>query len=56
MALSRNLVGVPTGYMVLSIGWNWFFVVCALISIPGVVMLLRYEKWAQPINLWHNRG
>lgn len=51
-ALLTSLIGIPramassvTGFMVKYIGWESFFVVCALIAIPGMLMLLKFAPW-----------
>lgn len=41
MGVPRVLASAPTGFMVQSMGWFWFFLVCTLIAIPGLVLL----KW-----------
>ena len=45
MAVSRYVTGTPTGYMVEWWGWTMFFVVCTLAALPGLLLLLRYDKW-----------
>ncbi|MGD8521489.1 MAG: AmpG family muropeptide MFS transporter [Desulfobacterales bacterium] len=51
-ALLTSLIGIPramassvTGFMVKYVGWESFFVVCALIAIPGMLMLLKFAPW-----------
>lgn len=45
MAITRILVQTPSGYIVKSLGWEMYFIVSILISIPGLLMLTRYDKW-----------
>jgi PAT family beta-lactamase induction signal transducer AmpG len=45
MAITRILVSAPSGYIVKSLGWEMYFIVSVLISIPGLLMLTRYDKW-----------
>jgi len=45
MAVSRYVTGTPTGYMVEWWGWTAFFIVCTLAALPGLLLLLRYERW-----------
>jgi MFS transporter, PAT family, beta-lactamase induction signal transducer AmpG len=45
MGLPRVLASAPTGYMVQAIGWQSFFVLCALIALPGILLLLRVAPW-----------
>jgi len=41
MAFPRVLASAPTGYFAKYMGWAEFFVFCALIAIPGLLMLIR---------------
>ncbi len=51
-ALLTSLIGVPrtfaasvTGYMAKHIGWESFFIACALVAIPGMLLLLKFAPW-----------
>ena len=51
-ALLTSLMGVPgvfaasmTGFMSKYLGWELFFVSCALIALPGLLLLLRIAPW-----------
>ncbi|MFH2091864.1 MAG: MFS transporter [Pseudomonadota bacterium] len=51
-ALLTSLMGVPgvfaaatTGYLSTYIGWNLFYGICALIAIPGLLLLLKIAPW-----------
>lgn len=48
MSLSRYVAGAPSGWLAKTVGWEYYFLVCALIGIPGLLLLLRYKKWAFP--------
>ncbi|MFA5182223.1 MAG: MFS transporter [Syntrophales bacterium] len=50
MAVSRYITGAPTGYLVVAAGWVWFFVICTALAIPGLLLLIRYNKWANGIE------
>jgi MFS transporter, PAT family, beta-lactamase induction signal transducer AmpG len=50
MAVSRYITGAPTGYLVVAAGWVWFFVICTALAIPGLLLLIRYNKWAGGID------
>lgn len=39
MALTRIIGGVPTGYLVYSLGWTWFFIATIIASLPGMLLL-----------------
>ncbi|HOJ51605.1 MAG TPA: MFS transporter [Syntrophales bacterium] len=45
MAISRYLVGAPTGFLVASVGWIWFFTICTVACIPALILLRRFRRW-----------
>jgi MFS transporter, PAT family, beta-lactamase induction signal transducer AmpG len=45
MAVTRVLAGVPTGFMVNSMGWPMFFLVSMLGAFPGILLLPRFAPW-----------
>jgi len=51
MAVSRYITGAPTGYLVVAAGWVWFFIICTALAIPGLLLLIRYNKWAGGIEV-----
>ena len=50
MAVSRYITGAPTGYLVVAAGWAWFFIICTALAIPGLLLLIRYNKWASGVD------
>ena len=51
-ALLTSLMGVPgvfaaamTGFMSKYLGWEIFFISCALIAVPGLLLLLKIAPW-----------
>jgi MFS transporter, PAT family, beta-lactamase induction signal transducer AmpG len=44
-AVPRTFANAATGYMVESLGWRDFFILCFLIAIPGMVLLLKIAPW-----------
>lgn len=48
MAGTRNFAGSASGFLAKSLGWEQYFVVCTVLALPGLVMLLRYDRWTQP--------
>lgn len=52
-ALLSSLGAIPavfsastTGYLVEYLGWNYFFIFCALIDIPALILIsFRYSRW-----------
>ena len=56
-ALLTSLIGVPralasavTGFMAKQIGWEGFFIFCALVAIPGMLLLLKFAPWNSKIT------
>jgi len=44
-ALPRTAVNATTGWIVDAIGWLPFFVLCAVLALPGMALLLRVAPW-----------
>ncbi len=38
-AVGRVLVGPPSGMLVEAVGWGWFFLLTALVALPGLALL-----------------
>ncbi len=45
MAVTRVVAGVPTGFMVNSMGWPMFFAASILGALPGILLLPRFAPW-----------
>lgn len=45
MGIPRVIVAAPTGYFADWMGWTVFFTLCALIAIPGLMLLTRFRGW-----------
>ena len=43
--LPRTLAGASSGFIIESIGYTQFFVLCFLCAIPGMLMLLKVAPW-----------
>jgi PAT family beta-lactamase induction signal transducer AmpG len=50
MAVGRNVTGAPTGYLADTVGWVMFFVICTALALPGLLLLLRYNKWVVEVQ------
>ena len=50
MAVGRNVTGAPTGYLADAVGWVMFFVICTALALPGLLLLLRYDRWAVEVQ------
>jgi PAT family beta-lactamase induction signal transducer AmpG len=48
MAITRVIVGAPTGYLAKTIGWELYFLVSMLSAVPGLLLLLLYPRWTAP--------
>jgi len=44
MGVPRVLASAPTGFMAESLGWIFFFIVCTIVAVPGLVVL----RWIKP--------
>jgi PAT family beta-lactamase induction signal transducer AmpG len=47
MGIPRVFAAAPTGYFAKVLGWEQFFVVCAFIAIPGMLLLLKFAPWSK---------
>ena len=47
-ALPRTLFAGMTGFMADWYGWKLYFPVCALAAIPGLLLLLLWDRWGLP--------
>ena len=45
MGFSRDIASAPTGFLVGAVGWFEFFMICALIAAPGLLVLLKFGRW-----------
>jgi PAT family beta-lactamase induction signal transducer AmpG len=48
MALPRTLFAGFTGFLAARVGWTFYFPICALAALPGLLLLLRYRRWGIP--------
>ena len=44
-AFPRVIASAMTGYMAKFYGWEAFFIICALIAIPGMLLLIKFAPW-----------
>ena len=45
MGIPRVIASAPTGVLAKNVGWEAFFICCALIAIPGMLLLLKFAPW-----------
>lgn len=50
MAVPIRILSAPTGYLQAAVGWHQYFVIATLCGIPGLLMLLRFDRWSWPEN------
>ena len=44
-ALPRTFANASTGFIVETVGWVNFFLVCTLLAIPGMILLVKVAPW-----------
>lgn len=47
-AVPRSVANAGAGFVVESIGWFGFFILCALVSLPGLLLLPWVAPWREP--------
>jgi PAT family beta-lactamase induction signal transducer AmpG len=47
-SVPRTFVNAATGYIVASTGWFQFFLLCAVLALPGLLLLPRVAPWNEP--------
>ncbi|MDA8384030.1 MAG: AmpG family muropeptide MFS transporter [Betaproteobacteria bacterium] len=45
-AVPRSLFNALTGYLVDALGWFSFFLLCACLAVPGMLLLMRVAPWS----------
>ena len=45
MGVPRVVAAAPTGFLAKSLGWEAFFIFCALAAVPGMVLLIKFAPW-----------
>lgn len=45
MAMPRTFANAATGWLVESMGWTGFFLLCAVLAIPGMLLLFKVAPW-----------
>ena len=48
MALPRTLFAGGTGFLADRVGWTLYFPLCAAAAIPGLLLLLLWDRWGLP--------
>jgi len=47
MAVPRTFANAATGWLVEMMGWTEFFLLCAALAIPGMLLLLKVAPWRE---------
>ncbi len=45
IAIPRTFANASTGFIIEAIGYTWFFIVCTLVAIPGILLLFKVAPW-----------
>jgi PAT family beta-lactamase induction signal transducer AmpG len=48
IAVPRTVANASTGFIVEAVGWTAFYVICALVAIPGLLLLVKVAPWNGP--------
>jgi MFS transporter, PAT family, beta-lactamase induction signal transducer AmpG len=47
-SVPRTFANAATGYIVDATGWFWFFIVCTVLALPGLMLLPKVAPWNEP--------
>ena len=50
MGVPRVFASAPTGFLAKHFGWEIFFIGCALIAIPGILLLFKFAPWNEKVK------
>jgi MFS transporter, PAT family, beta-lactamase induction signal transducer AmpG len=50
MAVTRVIAGAPTGFLAKTLGWEQYFLLSALLAVPGLLLLFRFSRWTAPVE------
>lgn len=45
LAITRGYLTAPAGWYAARFGWSGYFLTCALVAIPGLLLLARFDHW-----------
>lgn len=49
-SVPRTLINASVGYIVAQTGWFWFFLLCFVLALPGMLMLPKIAPWNQEVK------
>ncbi|MDP2795253.1 MAG: AmpG family muropeptide MFS transporter, partial [Sulfurisoma sp.] len=44
-AVPRTVINASAGWLVEQMGWFGFFLLCAVLAVPGMLLLFRVAPW-----------
>jgi len=47
IAVPRTLANASTGFIVEAVGWTQFFILCAIVAVPGLLLLFKVAPWSE---------
>jgi PAT family beta-lactamase induction signal transducer AmpG len=50
MVIPRTFVSAATGFIIESVGYTQFFIICFVCALPGMLMLLKIAPWTSKQN------
>lgn len=50
MAVPRTVVNASAGWLVDGLGWFNFFLLCAVLAVPGMLLLFKVAPWSAPFQ------
>lgn len=45
LMVTRSYLSAPAGWFAARYGWSAYFLGCALVAVPGLLLLARYDQW-----------
>ena len=45
-AIPRTFANAATGWLVEAMGWSGFFTLCAMLALPGMLLLFKVAPWS----------
>jgi PAT family beta-lactamase induction signal transducer AmpG len=47
-AMPRTFANAATGWLIEGLGWMGFFLLCAMLAVPGMLLLVKVAPWNEP--------
>ncbi len=54
-AMPRTFANAATGWLVEMMGWTGFFLMCAVLALPGMLLLLKVAPWSEAQSVSERR-